>query len=69
MDFLNKVTEGGDKKDGKKESGGGGLMDQVNNFAGGGKQGEKNEDALDKGECCFPHPVPKSTSQDPHPKD
>ncbi|KAH7176359.1 hypothetical protein EDB81DRAFT_772479 [Dactylonectria macrodidyma] len=29
-------------------SGGGGFMDKVNNFAGGGAKGEKNEDGLDK---------------------
>ena len=49
--ILNKVTGGGDNnKQEKKEGGsGGGFMDSVNNFAGGGKQGEKNEDGLDKG--------------------
>ncbi len=51
MDFVNKLTGGGEKKpDQDKESGsGGGFMDSVNNFAGGGKKGEANEDGLDKG--------------------
>ncbi|KAI9903598.1 hypothetical protein N3K66_000127 [Trichothecium roseum] len=60
MDFINKVTggnsSGNDKRDeNKNESsssssgGGGGFMDKLNSAAGGGKQGEKNEDALDKG--------------------
>lgn len=66
MDFLNQVTGGqSDKKSSEDKNegasgGGGGLMDKVNNFAGGGKQGEKNEDGLDKGE-----PLPQS--QVPHP--
>jgi len=52
MDFVNKFT-GGDSNDSnnkkdENKSGGGGIMDSVNNFAGGGKQGEKNEDGLDK---------------------
>ena len=53
MDFINKVTggSGSDKQSSDKKEEGGGFMDKVNNFAGGGQQGEKNEDALDKGEC------------------
>lgn len=31
----------------------GGLGDKVNNAAGGGKEGEKNEDYLDKGEITY----------------
>ncbi|UNI24263.1 hypothetical protein JDV02_010026 [Purpureocillium takamizusanense] len=34
--------------DGGAGSSGGGLMDKFNNLAGGGKQGEANEDSLDK---------------------
>lgn len=54
MDFINKAT-GGDNSDnkqsGNKEEGsGGGFMDSINGMAGGGKQGEKNEDGIDKGE-------------------
>lgn len=60
MDFINKVTGGNssenDKRDENKNEnssgGGGGFMDKLNSAAGGGKQGEKNEDALDKGKCC-----------------
>ncbi|ETS79700.1 hypothetical protein PFICI_09553 [Pestalotiopsis fici W106-1] len=54
MDFVNKLT-GGNKSEGqqatnqdqKQESGG--FMDKLNGMAGGGKESEKNEDALDKG--------------------
>jgi hypothetical protein len=62
MDFVNKFT-GGDKdkqtqqqtassSTEKKEGGGflGGLGDKFNSAAGGGKESEKNEDYLDKGE-------------------
>jgi hypothetical protein len=57
MDFINKVT-GGDGKDNNTQQqekrdenqSGGGFMDKLNGFAGGGQQGEKNEDGLDKGE-------------------
>lgn len=53
MDFVNKFT-GGDKKEdtqseNKQEGSGGGFMDKMNSYAGGGAQGEKNEDGLDKG--------------------
>ncbi|KAK5662613.1 hypothetical protein OQA88_8527 [Cercophora sp. LCS_1] len=58
MDFVNKLT-GSEKKDLENKqvhtqtqsssSGGGGFMDKLSGMAGGGKQGEKNEDALDKG--------------------
>lgn len=58
MDFVNKLTGG--SKDGedqkqkeqtsqKQENSGGGIMDKLNGLAGGGKESEKNEDALDKG--------------------
>lgn len=56
MDFVNKLTGG--SKDGEsktqqeqeqKKEGSGGFMDKVNSMAGGGKESEKNEDALDKG--------------------
>jgi hypothetical protein len=64
MDFVNKFT-GGDKNEnqqqssseGQKQEGGflGGLGDKLNSAAGGGKESEKNEDYLDKGEslCLF----------------
>ena len=59
MDFVKNLTGGGNadntnqqqqSTDGSKtqESSGGGLMDKVNGMAGGGQQGEKNEDFLDK---------------------
>lgn len=56
MDFVNKLT-GSEKKDLENKqvhtqtesSSGGGFMDKLNGMAGGGKQSEKNEDALDKG--------------------
>lgn len=58
MDFVNKFTggskDGEDKKQEeqssqKQESSGGGFMDKLHGMAGGGKESEKNEDALDKG--------------------
>ncbi|KAI1333643.1 hypothetical protein F5Y15DRAFT_421627 [Xylariaceae sp. FL0016] len=55
MDFVNKLT-GGSKEQGSEQtqqsssgSSGGGFMDKINGMAGGGKESEKNEDALDKG--------------------
>ena len=50
MDLLNKAT-GSDKKDhdDQKSSSGGGILDKLNAKAGGGKESEKDEDALDKG--------------------
>ncbi|KAF7536447.1 hypothetical protein G7054_g4582 [Neopestalotiopsis clavispora] len=58
MDFVNKLTGGNETEgqqatthDQKQESSssGGGFMDKLNGMAGGGKESEKNEDALDKG--------------------
>lgn len=53
MDFLNKLTNGGEpnKEAAQQEASGsgGGLISQFNSVAGGGKDGEKNEDSLDKG--------------------
>lgn len=54
MDFVNKLSGPGDKKDdnqdkGQESSSGGGFMGKINDMAGGGKESEKNEDALDKG--------------------
>ncbi|KAI1076698.1 hypothetical protein F5B20DRAFT_317442 [Whalleya microplaca] len=54
MDFINKVTGGSkDNQEKKPESeqkqSSGGFMDKLNGAAGGGKESEKNEDALDKG--------------------
>ncbi len=37
---------------GKDQNGQGGIMDKVNSLAGGGKESEKTEDALDKGVYC-----------------
>ncbi|KAI0470094.1 hypothetical protein GGR56DRAFT_152494 [Xylariaceae sp. FL0804] len=56
MDFVNKLT-GGSKETGQEEQktqqqqseSSGGIMDKLNSMAGGGKESEKNEDALDKG--------------------
>ncbi|KAH6697245.1 hypothetical protein F5X68DRAFT_257473 [Plectosphaerella plurivora] len=59
MDFVNNLTGGGNSNNNTnqqqstdsskpQESSGGGLMDKVNSMAGGGQQGEKNEDFLDK---------------------
>lgn len=59
MDFVNKFTGGGNKAEGStgqsteqttSSSSGGGFMDKINSAAGGGKESEKNEDYLDKGE-------------------
>ncbi|KAK7750272.1 hypothetical protein SLS62_007789 [Diatrype stigma] len=58
MDFVNKLTGGSKDAEDKKqqeqtsqnqESSGGGFMDKLNGLAGGGKESEKDEDALDKG--------------------
>jgi len=58
MDFVNKLTGGQEKNEQqsgpaeeKKEGGGflSGIGNKVNEAAGGGKEGEKNEDYLDKG--------------------
>jgi hypothetical protein len=63
MDFVKNLTGGGNNNAGEgqqqqasgseqKSEGGflGGIGDKLNNAAGGGAQGEKNEDGLDKGE-------------------
>ena len=51
MDFVNNLT-GGNKNNAENKSENtqqsGGFMDKLNGMAGGGAQGEKNEDALDK---------------------
>jgi hypothetical protein len=64
-DFVNKFT-GGDQKQnegqqqqqqgGEQKQGGGflgGIGDKINSAAGGGKESEKNEDYLDKGEVAL----------------
>jgi hypothetical protein len=63
MDFLNKVTgsgnNAGNNAEGNQSSGSnsinenpsGGFMGKMNNMAGGGASGEKDEDMLDK--CQF----------------
>ncbi|KAI2778035.1 hypothetical protein F4815DRAFT_479414 [Daldinia loculata] len=54
MDFINKITGSKDEKDentpedGQQKSNTG-IMDKLNSMAGGGKDSEKSEDALDKG--------------------
>ena len=71
MDFFKQATGGGDNKEQNqnqgqgenKEQGGGGFLggigDKINSAAGGGKESEKNEDYLDKGQS------PPSTSNRP----
>ncbi|KAH8900735.1 hypothetical protein GQ53DRAFT_740663 [Thozetella sp. PMI_491] len=57
MDFVNKLTGTSNEGERRQEqpheqpqqSGGGGFMDKVSSMAGGGRKGEENEDALDKG--------------------
>ncbi|KAM0457987.1 hypothetical protein ACHAPV_001354 [Trichoderma viride] len=57
MDFVNKLTGSGNNSENRtgennseQQSGsGGGFMSTMNNMAGGGAQGEKDEDFLDKG--------------------
>lgn len=51
--FLNKVT-GDDKSNNGGGNAGGDIMNKLNGFAGGGAQGEKDEDALDKGKLDPP---------------
>ncbi|KAH6874879.1 hypothetical protein B0T10DRAFT_498039 [Thelonectria olida] len=55
MDILKNITGGGNsdkpvEEQQQKQEGqsGGGFMDKINGMAGGGAQGEKNEDGLDK---------------------
>ncbi|KAA8896387.1 hypothetical protein FN846DRAFT_275596 [Sphaerosporella brunnea] len=53
MDYLKNLSSGGKQPTEQSPSSGGGarggLMDRINGTMGGGLQGEKNEDALDKG--------------------
>ncbi|KAI1368105.1 hypothetical protein F5Y08DRAFT_296542 [Xylaria arbuscula] len=54
MDFVNKLTGNSKNEDSNTtqqegSSSSGGLMGKLNSVAGGGKESEKNEDALDKG--------------------
>ena len=64
MDFVNKFTGGEEKEqrqEQKQESSGGflgGIGDKINSAAGGGRESEKNEDLLDKGELSFLHIYP-----------
>lgn len=58
MDFVKNLT-GGSSEEKKKEtseqsSSGGGFMDKMNSMAGGGRESEKNEDLLDKGQPAHP---------------
>ena len=82
MDFIKKMADGvggsssnqsGETSsqntghEGGNSGFGGNLMDKVNGMAGGGKQGEENEDGLDKGALCAagcyckPYLIPVST--------
>ncbi|KAI0449745.1 hypothetical protein F5B21DRAFT_508892 [Xylaria acuta] len=56
MDFINKVAGGDSNAEDKtsnpqkqQEESSGGFMNKLNSMAGGGKESEKDEDALDKG--------------------
>ncbi|KAK0718011.1 hypothetical protein B0T26DRAFT_711578 [Lasiosphaeria miniovina] len=58
MDFVNKLTGGNKQEDVTEQTGqsqqegsagSGGFIDKLNTAAGGGKESEKNEDAVDKG--------------------
>ncbi|KAK5632786.1 hypothetical protein RRF57_008500 [Xylaria bambusicola] len=53
MDFINKLTGGGSKNrdtntQQQEQSSSSGIIGKLNSVAGGGKDSEKNEDALDK---------------------
>ena len=59
MDFVKNAMGGGNSNENQQQSGSeqkseggflGGIGDKLNSAAGGGKEGEKNEDYLDKGE-------------------
>jgi hypothetical protein len=54
MDFVNKLTGSGNNSgnsagENRAEQQSGGFMGKMNDMAGGGAQGEKDEDMLDKG--------------------
>ncbi|KAF3063481.1 hypothetical protein GL218_02760 [Daldinia childiae] len=54
MDFINKITGSKDENEEKTPENGqqkpnAGFLDKLNSVAGGGKESEKSEDALDKG--------------------
>ncbi|ROW07026.1 hypothetical protein VPNG_06627 [Cytospora leucostoma] len=51
MDFVKNLTGGGNEQQQGQQTqkSGGGFTDKLNSLAGGGAQGEKNEDGLDKG--------------------
>lgn len=59
MDFIKKAAGGSSSQShgDQKHSGGGGIGDKLNNAAGGGAKGEKNEDMLDKGKILLKAPV------------
>ena len=64
MDAIKSALGGAGNKDETKaptteqsteqSSGGGGFMDKINSAAGGGRESEKNEDYLDKGNRASP---------------
>ncbi|KAK4035013.1 hypothetical protein C8A01DRAFT_38525 [Parachaetomium inaequale] len=57
MDFIKKIADQADGNQGQQphadqktqQSGSGGILDKLNGLAGGGPEGEKKEDTLDKG--------------------
>ncbi|EON97594.1 hypothetical protein UCRPA7_7032 [Phaeoacremonium minimum UCRPA7] len=53
MDFVKNFTgdnnKEGEQKPNQEQKSSGGFMDKLNGIAGGGQQGEKNEDTVDKG--------------------
>lgn len=58
MDFVKNLTGGGNEQQKQQrqqtQKSGGGFTDKLNSLAGGGAQGEKNEDGLDKGNGSLP---------------
>ncbi|KYK59851.1 hypothetical protein DCS_00985 [Drechmeria coniospora] len=59
MDFVNKIASEASKDNGP----GGAIFNKVNDMAGGGKQGEENEDGLDKAVDMFQEKVLKEGDQ------
>ena len=54
---TNNTNQGQSQPQGEKKEGGGGFLggigDKLNSAAGGGRESEKNEDYLDKGESIL----------------
>lgn len=60
MDFVKSLAggkEGEQQKTQGEQKTEGGMMDKLNNMAGGGAAGEKKEDGLDKGLSALLTPV------------